>query len=291
MNIPLLKACDIPNREESSHPYVIHSLKDIVREGLYIPKSPHRHSFYQILYIKRGKGAHTVDFHDVPISDDMIFFLSPGQVHDLHFSEEAPEGILVNFRERFLNDFLARKNFVDSLPIFSKNGGLCYRHITSCKSDIETAFSKILIAETSDIVFREEFIATMLLEIILMVSIRTQEENPEFSPVALPQLVLHFEELIEKYYHEFHLPRFYADYLAVSPNYLNSVCRNATEKTAGEMIRSRIILEAKRLLVNSGMDISQIAYELGFEDLSYFTKFFKAAAGMPPKQFRKSLHM
>ena len=131
----------------------------------------------------------------------------------------------------------------------------------------------------------------MLLEIILMVSIRTQEENPEFSPVALPQLVLHFEELIEKYYHEFHLPRFYADYLAVSPNYLNSVCRNATEKTAGEMIRSRIILEAKRLLVNSGMDISQIAYELGFEDLSYFTKFFKAAAGMTPKQFRKSLHM
>lgn len=122
MNIPLLKACDIPNREESSHPYVIHSLKDIVREGLYIPKSPHRHSFYQILYIKRGKGTHTVDFHDVPISDDMIFFLSPGQVHDLHFSEEAPEGILVNFRERFLNDFLARKNFVDSLPIFSKNG-------------------------------------------------------------------------------------------------------------------------------------------------------------------------
>ena len=73
-------------------------------------------------------------------------------------------------------------------------------------------------------------------------------------------------------------------------DYLNSVCKFITGKTAGEMIRNRIILEAKRLLVNTQSTISQIAFELNFEDNSYFTKFFKSNAGVSPIDFRKNLN-
>ena len=78
--------------------------------------------------------------------------------------------------------------------------------------------------------------------------------------------------------------------LAVTPNYLNSVCKSISGKTAGEIIRNRIVLEAKRLLVNSQFTISQIAFELNFEDNSYFTKFFKSNAGISPLDFRKNLN-
>lgn len=89
---------------------------------------------------------------------------------------------------------------------------------------------------------------------------------------------------------EAHNPKFYADHLSVTPNYLNTLCKKVTGKTVGKIIRNRIILEAKRLLVNSEYTISQIAYDLYFEDNSYFTKFFKANTGLSPIEFRKSLN-
>lgn len=89
---------------------------------------------------------------------------------------------------------------------------------------------------------------------------------------------------------EAHHPKFYAAHLSVTPNYLNTLCKKLAGKTLGEIIRSRIVLEAKRLLVNSEYTISQIAYELYFEDNSYFSKFFKANTGLTPAEFRKSIN-
>jgi AraC-like DNA-binding protein len=58
--------------------------------------------------------------------------------------------------------------------------------------------------------------------------------------------------------------------------------------SAGELIRDRILLEAKRLLINLDLTISEIAYQLNFSDNSYFTKFFKKYTGQKPDEFRKS---
>ena len=118
MNIPLLKSCDIQKRDNQKNNFAVHNLSELVKEDLYIPKTPHKHSFFQILYVSRGAGIHYVDFQEWEIEDGTIFFLSPGQVHDLRFTSKNPEGIMINFNEDFFNDFLSQKDFINSLSVF-----------------------------------------------------------------------------------------------------------------------------------------------------------------------------
>lgn len=290
MSIPLLTSCDIAERENHKDSFAIHNLNQLVNEDLYIPKMPHRHSFFQIVYVSKGTGIHYVDFQEWKIGDGTIFFLCPGQVHDLRFTSDNPEGVMINFREEFFNEFLSQKDFINSLPVFSKSGKYGFRKVDSCKSELESTIAKILKAIEYDSLYKKTFIQTLVLEIILMIAIKTKDENPENEVIRDNYLLVKFEKLLEKHFMEAHHPKFYADHLAITPNYLNSVCKSVTGKTAGELIRNRIMLEAKRFLVNSEYTVSQIAYDLYFEDNSYFTKFFKSNSGLTPVEFRKSLN-
>lgn len=290
MNIPLLKSCDIQKRDNQKNNFAVHNLSELVKEDLYIPKIPHKHSFFQILYVSRGAGIHYVDFQEWEIEDGTIFFLSPGQVHDLRFTSKNPEGIMINFNEDFFNDFLSQKDFINSLSVFSKSGKYGFRKVDSCKSELESNIAKILKVIKYDSLYKKQFIQTLVLEIVLMIAMKTKDENPENEIISNNYLLVKFEKLLEKYFMEAHHPKFYAAHLSVTPNYLNTVCKKLTGKTAGEIIRNRIVLEAKRFLVNSEYTISQIAYELYFEDNSYFTKFFKANTGISPAEFRKSIN-
>jgi AraC-like DNA-binding protein len=87
------------------------------------------------------------------------------------------------------------------------------------------------------------------------------------------------------------LPREYAALLYITPNHLNAVCRQMLNKSAGEVIRERMLLEIKRWLVNAEISISEIADKLSFQDNSYFSKFFKKYEGMTPEEFKKSFKL
>jgi AraC family transcriptional regulator, transcriptional activator of pobA len=100
-------------------------------------------------------------------------------------------------------------------------------------------------------------------------------------------LVRSFRQLIDKRFRELKLPREYASLLHITPNHLNAACQDLVGKTAGDLIRDRVILEAKRLLINADLSITGIAYELNFGDGSYFTKFFRKHAGVTPEEFRR----
>ncbi|NQD72297.1 AraC family transcriptional regulator, partial [Sphingobacterium shayense] len=76
-----------------------------------------------------------------------------------------------------------------------------------------------------------------------------------------------------------------------TPNHLNAVTKEQLGYSAGELIRNRVLLEAKRLLVMKNFSIAEIAYELNFSDASYFTKFFKKAVGCTPEEFKKNTNL
>jgi AraC-like DNA-binding protein len=100
-------------------------------------------------------------------------------------------------------------------------------------------------------------------------------------------LLKNFKNLIEKNYINNRLPKNYAELLYITPNHLNALCNDLLDMSAGEIIRNRVVLEAKRLLVNPQLGISEVANHLNFADNSYFTKFFKKHAGITPEEFRK----
>jgi len=107
--------------------------------------------------------------------------------------------------------------------------------------------------------------------------------------VAVDAKIREFETLVEKYFKKYHMVAEYASLLHITANYLNAICTRRKGKAAGEVIRDRIILEAKRLLTHSDKSVTQIAYDLGFEDNSYFGRFFKKYCEMTPAGFRDTL--
>lgn len=100
-------------------------------------------------------------------------------------------------------------------------------------------------------------------------------------------LISKFRKLVDENFIKLSLPKHYAALLYVTPNYLNMVSHKVLGKTAGEVIRERKLQEAKQMLANFDLNISQIAYDLNFSDPPYFSKFFKKYTGKSPEDFRR----
>jgi AraC-like DNA-binding protein len=99
-------------------------------------------------------------------------------------------------------------------------------------------------------------------------------------------LLFELQELIEKHFMELRAPKDYAVFLNITPNYLNAICKKRSGRSAGELIRQRVLLEAKRLLAHTQLTIAEIAYTLNFDDNSYFGRYFKKYTGVTPETFR-----
>jgi AraC-like DNA-binding protein len=96
---------------------------------------------------------------------------------------------------------------------------------------------------------------------------------------------IEFEMLIEKHFKELKSAGDYAKKLNITEKHLNRITRSCFNKTSTQLIAERIILEAKRLLIHTQLQVTQIGYELGYADKSYFVRFFKKNAGETPMEF------
>ncbi|NJM94704.1 MAG: helix-turn-helix domain-containing protein [Cytophagales bacterium] len=100
-------------------------------------------------------------------------------------------------------------------------------------------------------------------------------------------LVKRFKQSLEEKYQLHWTPSDYAELLAVTPSHLTETIKDLTGKTTGELIQEKIILETKRLLLHTEKSASEIAFDLGFKDQSYFTRFFRRCTGSTPQAFRQ----
>ena len=96
-----------------------------------------------------------------------------------------------------------------------------------------------------------------------------------------------FSQLLDAHFRTKKTVRFYADQLAVTANHLNALCRQVVNQTASELIHERVITEAQRRLAHSTDSVGQVADYLGFDDPSYFTRYFKKYVGHTPESFRQ----
>lgn len=249
---------------------------------------PHKHSFYHFVYFSKGLGKHSIDFISFNVEAGQIYFMIPGQVHSWEF-EVQPDGYIVNFSEEYLNALIADPRYVDQFNFFSGNAN--EQVITIPKEDrhqVEQILETVVREGNSKEELKDDFARTALIQLFILVSRYTTKANGnEKNYNSL--LLKNFQKLIDLHYKEKRLTKDYAGMLYVTPNHLNALSKDITGRSAGELIRDRIILEAKRLLVNAKLSVSEIANELDFVDNSYFSKFFKKYVGVTPEVFRKQI--
>ncbi|RYZ52215.1 MAG: AraC family transcriptional regulator, partial [Sphingobacteriales bacterium] len=212
----------------------------------------------------------------------------PGQVHSWNFSQE-PDGFVINFSEQLFQKYLNGVQYLEQFTFF--NG-----RAADCVINLESDTAKKILVLLSGIVKEVEqpgllagdLIIASLTQIFIVAQRAMGSAMPDAAPPQNQIIIHHFRKLVEQYFSEKRLPRDYASMLYVTPNHLNALSKDLLGKPAGEIIRDRILLEAKRLLTNADLQISEIASRLSFTDNSHFTRFFKKYTERTPEEFRKA---
>ena len=264
----------------------------ISRFGAYLQKHkdlyfPHKHTFYHLVLFTKGGGKHSIDFKTFDVTPYQIYFMIPGQVHSWNFEGDV-DGYVIHFTLPFFQSFLLKNEYLEQFPFFS---GLIDDAVIqvqpSLQQEITNLFEGIIIESENPARMGMDMIRTLLLQVFILLN-RTNTDNKEQQlPAYNYTLLKTFQKLIEKNFATLKLPKDYAELLYITPNHLNAICNDLLGISAGEVIRNRILLEAKRLLINLDLSVAEIGYRLNFNDNSYFTKFFKKYAGSTPEEFRK----
>lgn len=284
------------NRHRPDKPqFVLHDLNGYLKTNLCQATKPHIHSFYQVLWFKEGVGKHSVDFKEYVVTGNSIFFIAPNQVH--HFDEITDyHGILMHFNELFLTQNKSQIEFFLNYNLFNSTYQQPYYCIgTELNHILDIYISQIKRELVNKECFGRELILKNYLQSFL---IQVQRARNEFEKSIDPSFLLmgekgmqliKFSNLIDENYKKGYSVAEYARLLHISPRTLSDLTQQQLGKTPSQMVKERIILEAQRLLLYSDLNINQVGYLLGFDDPSYFVKYFKKYTNTSPSEFKKSI--
>jgi AraC-like DNA-binding protein len=266
--------------------FYIEELKAHLEKHEFVSR-PHKHDFYLILYITRGGGTHTIDFHDYAIAPGMFFFMTPGQVHSWKLEADT-DGHILFFTRNFFQMQLAEDSLVD-FPFFHSLSAVPYLQSLNRKT-IDLLIQDMTNEFNSNERKTDLRILRSYLDLLLLLLAREYRSPEEVLTHSVNFKLRKLEQLIEKNFLKLKKPSEYADLINLSPSYLNNLCKENLGKTLTELIQDRVLLEAKRLFAYTDFTANQVSHKLNFSDTSYFNKFFKKNTGLSPEQFKESLN-
>ncbi len=269
----------------------IAELDEAMMESYENPRSPHRHSYYEIFIFYKGGGKHTIDFKEYDIETNALHFISPGQVHLIKRTKGCygyvitfPEDLyLINGQQHFLRQISLYHNYSEP-PMFTCNAEEMKR--------FKLIIERLNTEYQSEGMMREELMRSYL-SVILIHSNRIfqqQKKGKKTQPAQVTSdIVQRFRLLLDEHILVVQSVNGYAALLNITPNHLNDVVKKNTGITASAHISERILLEAKRLLLNTEYSAKEIAHALNFNDPAYFGRFFRKQTSCSPLDFRNQI--
>lgn len=267
----------------SSSPFTIRRLEDIM-SGADLYHDLHRHDYYFILFIRKGKGVHEIDFQRHEVQDRSVFFLRPGQVHRLEL-KAGTKGYLIEFKPEFYHP-----QGKESVLRFRKAGSKVECQPEPSRHERLGHILDILFEEKTR---KEEGYLDAVrasLDLFIIEYIRQSPKpgilSDRTNPYQQEKLEL-FRDLVEKHARTHKQVSYYTRIMNLSAYQLNEITKGTVNKTASELISEYLVLEAKRYLLATSSQVKEVADQLGFEDTSYFIRYFKKQTGHTPELFRQ----
>ncbi len=276
--IPIRHINPTQKEPEPSENFSIRDVRDMLA-GEDMVQELHRHDFFFILALKNGTGEHDIDFVPYAVAGHTVFLMRPGQVHRLVL-KAGSEGYLLQFSA----DFYALRH-----SLLRKAGNINHYQLN------ETRFQKLLSALSG--VFEEytakqqgyQEVIKANLDIFFIGLTREHHAAADHANLYVQEQLDVFLELLRTHALEQKEVAQYAAMMNLSVYQLNAITKTTVGKTCSGLINEYIILEAKRYLLTTSNQVNQIARHLGYEDVSYFIRFFKKHTGHSPEAFRHNL--
>jgi AraC family transcriptional activator of pobA len=271
------------DREEYSktniNDFYIHGLSDDTYE-IRMPLPPHRQNKHSIILVTNGSLIASSGFDNYSVEKNAMIVVPAGQITSLSFMSDDIQGFYVHFTNNYL--FQTDLDFEDWLikPIIKFEETESSNLIILLKR-----MQKLNESEMNSSIIKS-YLNTFLSEIKQSNDFRIKINFP-----AHERITIEFKKLLNYNITKQSSASFYAEKLNISTNHLNKSVKSTLGKSASSLIDEMLILEAKVLMQISNMIISEIAFEIGFEDISYFGRFFKKHTGYTPTEYRKMIEL
>lgn len=259
----------------------------------------HRLDFYMVFIVTAGEGVHTLGIRKHIIKENMLCFVGPRMINSWQSSTEDHRGFFCAFADDFFNTGRENKQFLAELPFFQPDGNAVL-HLTDEQTSYYLSLFTAMQHEHQN---RNEYSDDILrshLHILLTKALahyHTEELQPHVTHPGM-RLTKAFTALYMRDFKGLNgkgspvrLKRVadYADELGVTQNYLNDTVKAVTGRSAGQLIKDQLIRQATMCLTHSSKSIGEIAYLLGYDDPSYFARYYKSQTGRSPSEYRDKL--
>lgn len=243
---------------------------------------------YNIIWLLNGKGWYQVDFQQYYLEKDEMVFLTPGQY--FYVENGGFEIIKYSFQQHF---FCVKEYNPQTLC-----NGVLFNHVYAVASikigeqenELFSKINKKIWAAFSDSFLADKIIIKKLLAEFLSAAVQVWLAQSPFNPNMTEEetdLLFAFRRALEENFMTKKKMPEYAVFVGVSEKKLQRLVKNRINKKLSELIAHRQLIEAKRQLYFTGKSNKEIAYYIGFDDPSYFNRFFKKNTGLTPEQFRE----
>ncbi len=284
-------------REEGFHPegdpLFGFCILDNVEESAYGENAStvHRHPFYEMIFIDEADGSHIIDYREYENLKNIVFLISPGQTHYWKNVTKA-RGILIYFTEDFLFKSSITVSSVWEIQLFKEIAQTPAIYMNDEFADSMRTIAMMMLKEYAEKQRDYPEVIRSCLNIMLIQFYRNHEaamadEDGMSLKFSGNQLGHRFQNMIGQKVCENLSVAEYAEILGVSQGTLNDQLKKMTGKSAGTLIREARINEIKRLLLNTDLNVAEIAQHMNYEDASYFCRAFKRDTGLSPSQYRQ----
>lgn len=283
--IPVLRI-DTFHQEEKNDDFYANNIVSHCTEFHNSITTPHKHDFYVTVLFSNGSGTHEIDFNHYEVKKGSVFMLKPGQIHHWELSDDI-EGIIFVHTESFYNLHFTNKR-ISHFPFFYSTQNS--PHILLEEDaffNLQNLFETILEEYSSEKLMNLQKIRSLIdiCYIELERNYLTTSLIPSFKNNHYTHKIHQLEQLIDQHFTSEKSPKKYAEWMNISTKHLNRIVQLHFNKTTQDLITERIILEAKRLLINANETLYSIAFQLGYEEYPYFSRVFKKKCLETPSEF------
>ncbi len=265
----------IKNKLEEKELFKISRFRETIKRT-----KPHKHdAYFELIYLSEGAGFHWIDTQKFQISPPVVFFLS-GQLHYWEMTA-IPKGFVMLFRQEFFNH-IKQSDLINLISSLQESVSM----VLSPDDQLDFIFSEM---ETEYKNPSDHSIALIqgYLQVALVKLLRHKEQMNTPALSGSHEAFHRFQQVIRNANPVANLKvNVVADKVGQSPQNLNAICRKMSGKSASELITEQVVLEAKRYLLHTDKNVSEIAFTLNFSDPSHFVKYFKKSTGETPQSFR-----
>lgn len=252
------------------------TIDEIVKD----PPAPHRHEYEELIILLEGNPEHFIDFHISAVTAPAVIYVSRGKIHQF-MPDLQTRGWLIQYQNEFApqGNFHFYSHFSDTVR-YPLSPSVCHNRLNMLCSLIYDEFK----ASRSNM----QMIKHLLLALLAQLE-SDRNQQMEYARPAANSYTATFDkflQLVEKNYKQPESVQFYADKLNTSTRNLNLICRSVFDKSVSEIIEDRRLIEAKQLIISTDKTISEIGFELGYNEKSYFTRVFSKREGTTPTEFR-----